>query len=576
MLALGSNTPFEHLFNSLPLYGNQRLQSRNMITVATAAVVLFAGWLDRSDDPPARFGPTTRFDRVVALVPFAIVGVLALWALTATGSLVHVFAGVTARPAVTSTVRKATVIALVFCAGAAALVWIRPRLSRVPWAGLAAVFVAVDVGLMAVTSQLTTPPPNDLLTGTTPIEQLMAAHLVPGGRMVNYDPQSYSSYPGSPQGIPDLNVIPRLPSVSGYASIVNGNYETATNTHQQDDLDIGELSSGTLDRLDLQEVVTVPEYFLVPLLSLPRAIDDVTQVPEGFGADPVLERGYGADFNDTSYPFYPGPRPPLRSGQTASWYFGESLEPSAATLVLAHAAAAGTTVRFGTLAAGGATRWGPLVPVGPDSTVTGKLPSGPAVGLSVQVFGALPSQRAVITVGGQPYELGGSLSSALVPGPWKLAGFSQGYAVFSLRKPPMPISASTAHGRRLPVEVLSSTTKSEQVKVDAPGPSTIIRSVAWDSGWTATVSVDGANPKAVSVDAFDLVQQVHIPGGHVVVTFHYRPPHLLVASILSLGSIALLLALLARWLVRRRRSLDHGVPVELPEMTVAGVPERVG
>ena len=67
----------------------------------------------------------------------------------------HVFAGVTARPDVTHTVREATVIALAFCAGAAAVVWIRPLLGTVSWARLAAVFVALDLGLMAVTSQLT-------------------------------------------------------------------------------------------------------------------------------------------------------------------------------------------------------------------------------------------------------------------------------------------------------------------------------------------------------------------------------------------------------------------------------------
>ncbi len=118
---------------------------------------------------------------------------------------------------------------------------------------------------MAVTSQLTLTPPNDLLAGTTPIEQLVAAHLAPGARMVNYDPQTYDSYPDSPQGVPDLNIIPGLPSISGYASIVNGNYESVTHTHEQDDLDIAQLASGTLDQLDLREVVTVPEYFLVPL-----------------------------------------------------------------------------------------------------------------------------------------------------------------------------------------------------------------------------------------------------------------------------------------------------------------------
>ena len=155
----------------------------------------------------------------------------------------------------------------------------------------------------------------------------MAAKLPPGGRIVNYDPQTYSSYPGSPQGVPDLNIIPGLPSVSGYASIVNGNYESTTHTHEQDDLDIGQLSSGMLGRLDLREVVTVPEYFLVPLQAVPRSFDDFTQIPENFGSDPVLARGFGANFNDTAYPFDPGPRPALQAGETASWFYGETLEP---------------------------------------------------------------------------------------------------------------------------------------------------------------------------------------------------------------------------------------------------------
>jgi hypothetical protein len=578
LLALGSNTPLEHLFNSLPLYGHQRLQSRNMITVATAACVLFAGWIDRTGVPRLR-EPMTRYDRIMGVIPLGAVAGLTVWALAAPGSLVHVFADVSLRPKITHTVREATAIALGFCTGAAALVWFRPRLGAVAWSRLAAVFVALDIGLVGVTSQLIQSPPNDLIAGTTPIEQLMAAKLPPGGRLVNYDPQTYSSYAGSPQGVPDLNIIPGLPSVSGYASIVNGNYEATTHTHEQDDLDVGQLSSGTLRRLDLREVVTVPEYFLVPLQSTPRSIDDITPISEGFGTDPVLARGYGASFNETAYPFFPGPRPALHAGQTASWFFGETLQPDAATLVLGRAASPGTLIRFGALTADGSTRWSAPMPVPAGAvTVTGRYPAGPGSGLSVQVVaGSLPSQRAVITVAGQPYELGGSLSSALVPGPWQLAGSAQGYAVFTLRKPPEPITASTAGGRRLPVQVVSSTTKSEQIRLHAPARSTVIRSVGWDAGWTATVSVNGGQARKITVNDFDLVQQVHIPPGNDLVTFHYRPRHLLLASILSLGAIALLLALLGVWLVRRRRpsSPEPDAPV-LPEVVVAGVPERVG
>ena len=61
----------------------------------------------------------------------------------------------------------------------------------------------------------------------------------------------------------------------------------------------------------------------------------------------------------------------------------------------------------------------------------------------------------------------------------------------------------------------------------------MIRSVAWDSGWSATVSVNGGKAQTIPVKDFDLVQQVHIPAGDDVVSFHYRPPHLLLASVLS-------------------------------------------
>ncbi|HEX4433565.1 MAG TPA: hypothetical protein VH012_01970 [Acidimicrobiales bacterium] len=584
LLALGSNTPLEHLFNSLPLYGHQRLQSRNMITVATAVCVLFAGWVDRTDSRRLRES-MTRYDRIMGLIPAVAVAGLALWAWISPRTLVWTFAGVALRARYANTVREATLIAFAFCAGAAVLVWIRPRLGSVSWSRLAALFVVIDVGLVGVTSQLTQTPPNDLLAGTTPIQKLMVAELPPGARMVNYDPQTYSSYPGSPQGVPDLNIIPGLPSVSGYASIVNGNYESTTHTHEQDDLDIGQLSSGMLGRLNLREVVTVPEYFLVPLQAMPTSMDDLTQIPEGFGADPVLARGYGANFNDTAYPFDPGPRPVLASSKTASWFYGEPLEAATATLVLAHPAANGTEVRFGALRADGSTHWGAAVPVPAGAvTVSGHLPAGASIGLSSQVVaGALPAQRAVIAVDGHPYELAGSLSSALTPGPWQLGGFSQGYAVFTLRKPSEPIVASTATGRRLPLQILSSTTKSEQIRVQAPASTQVVRSVAWDSGWSATVSVNGGKAKDIPLADFDLVQQVHIPAGDDVVSFHYRPRHLLLASILSIGAIVLLLALLGVWLarlVRRRgsgREPDAAVLAEPPpEDSPDAVPERVG
>jgi hypothetical protein len=158
----------------------------------------------------------------------------------------------------------------------------------------------------------------------------------------------------------------------------------------------------------------------------------------------------------------------------------------------------------------------------------------------------------VVSIDGRLYELGGSLSSAVVPERWRQAGTSQGYAVFVFRRPPEPISAFTTTGQRLPVVVQSSTTKSEQVRVQAPTNGRVIRSVAWDSGWRGSVSVNGGPTRAVEVEQVNLIQEIRIPPGNDVVTFHYRPPHLVVASVLSLGATAFLVALLLGWLALKR------------------------
>jgi hypothetical protein len=226
-----------------------------------------------------------------------------------------------------------------------------------------------------------------------------------------------------------------------------------------------------------------------------------------------------------------------------------------------------TDVRFGTLSPDGTTHWSSSVPVAAGAaSVTSQLPRGAGVGLVMQAFGPIPGQRAAISVGGHPYELAGSLSSAIMPGPWHQVGVVQGYSVFARTKAPTPIVAVTAGGQRLPVQVLSSSTKSEQVRVRAPVSATVVRSVAWDSGWTGSVSVDGAKATAVEVGSIDLVQQITIPPGDDVVTFHYSPPRLRVATILTLGALAFLvllgLAFLALRLYGRRRRRG---PIEVME-----------
>ena len=129
LLALGSNTPLEHLFNCIPLYGHQRLQSRNMIT---------SPWRSACCSPAGSTAPTHRgCDDPMTLVRpdhgarsrSASWLRLAVWALVA-----HRLAGARRSPAWPLRsehrrhVREATIIALVFCAGRRGAGVVRPRL----------------------------------------------------------------------------------------------------------------------------------------------------------------------------------------------------------------------------------------------------------------------------------------------------------------------------------------------------------------------------------------------------------------------------------------------------------------
>jgi hypothetical protein len=552
LLAFGASTPLEHAFNAIPLYGHQRLQSRNMIDVSVALCVLFAGWLDRPEEERDRL---VRYERLVAAVPLGVVIGLATWAVVAPSSLLWELGHVHGSAAEIHTAREATFIALGFCAVAAVVVWLRHRLPARWWFGAVTVFVAVDVGLMAWTSQLATFPSNAILGAHTPIEQFVAAHLAPGGRFDVFDPQGWGSSNENATGLPDLNVLAHLPSVAGYASIENGNYSVVTDTHKLGDLGITELGTGTLDELDLQEVLTVPQYFLLPMRAMPASLSHVQLLREDRGQDPVLPlRPYG---DDPSFDNYPPPRPALATGHSSQWFLGESLRPTSAGLLFVRPATS-AVIQFGSTSEGGHTTWGPAVAVADGAaTVEGALPAtgASAVAVAMRVLsGRIPPFQGALTVAGRPYELDGSLSGALQPSAWHDQGSVEGFALFVRNRTPTPIYAVTGgHGVAPPVRVLSTNTKIETVRVHARVPVTIVRHVAWDPGWEGTVSVNGGKPQKVAVTLRGLVQQVEVPAGDDVVTFRYRPPHLEAAVLLSLGAVLALLGLAVVMLVRRRR-----------------------
>jgi hypothetical protein len=416
-------------------------------------------------------------------------------------------------------------------------------------------FVLVDLGFVAATGQLSDIPPNSLLAGQTTVENYVGANLAPGGRFVIYDPQDFSEAVRGTTGLPDYNILAGLPSVAGYSSIVNETYNKVTQTHIVGELDVASLQSGALDELNLQDILTVPEYFLLPLSTQPTSLSDVQPVSEGRGDDPVLPSGARAGYHDSYYHYYPAPRGSLHAGQVGTWFFGEPLTPTRASLVFS-AGLTAAQVRFGAMSARGAIRWGPAVTTKVGARrVTGALPPGSASGLAVQVVsGRIPSHQATITVNGHAYELDGSLSAALQPSAWHQQGSVEGHSLFVRNRPPTPLRAITHGAQPAPrVVVLSNNANVETIRVQASKPLVVVRSVAWDKGWKASVSVNGGAARSANLSPYGLVQQVHLPAGSDVVTFRYRPVHFVVSSILSLGAALFLVVLGVVMFVRVRR-----------------------
>jgi hypothetical protein len=551
LLALGADTPLEHVFNAIPLYGHQRLQSRNMIDVSVAVCVLFAGWLDRRTDSG---GACVRFDRWVGFIPFGVVLAVGGWAIFDPGSLISL-AMVSSTPSEVHTVREATIFALGFSAGAGVIVWLRSVLPYRYWMSAAAVFTLIDLGLAAGTSQLIYAPSNDVVAGDTTVESYIAAHLPAGGRFDVYDPEGYANGLNNfTTGLPDDNVLARLPSVGGYASIVSGSYNSITLTHQSGDFNVPQLQNGQFTELDLQDIVTAPEYFLLALQTTPTTLAGVRQESEVHGQDPILPMGIAANVQGNGYNFYPAPRATLVAGETSAWFFGRTLAPARASVLLASPAAGGQ-IRFGKVGDTGATRWGPAVAVAPGAQeVNGALPPGNATGLAVQVVsGRLPPHQVVVLIGGRAYELDGPLSGSVRPGAWRQQGSIDDYTLFVRTQPPTPLHAAAGTGGPAPrIEVLSSTANAESIRVRTSTRMVLVRDVGWDRGWHASISEDGGPSSAVAVTQHGLVQQVRLPAGTDVVTFKYSPPHWLVASALTEGSALLLIILLVDTVLRRR------------------------
>jgi hypothetical protein len=574
VLALGSNTPLGGLLYHLPLFGDQRLQSRNVLVLDLALAVLLAYWVDQPF--AAGLAARSRIALETALGVVPPVAVIALVAVGLTwGAGLLQWLGVDASTSVSAIGRLQPFLVpyAVLGAGAVALVIFGRRLGPRLRSWLLVGFVVVDLVAFSVLGVVEVAPggfgssdssgnygasggsaaapaapagtARTAPAGTAAAESAALrpiAALGYPGRFAIYDPDLLDPGELPALGQPDLNGVGAntMPSIQGYTSIVDGRYASATGTHEatgEGDAALAPqaIEDGTLDQLDTSVLLTLPAYLIT-----------------GAGA-----AGPGAG------PAGTGQRD-ITADQRATWYLGTTLEVSKVAVPDADArqdAAAGT--RIGLTTPDGSTLWSRARAITP-STLAITLPRPVASTAVIGQAHAAPSPLgapSITTADGSVFVADGQLQNALEPSHWTFGGFDGSFAVFGNRFAEGPLRIESLGGQSSAGAWITGASGAP----DEPTAATVfsrhgarvVRSVAAIPGWSARWQPQHGPATTLTVQRDGVVQAVDVPPGLGVVTWSYTPPRFLAGLGLSLAATALvfLFFLLASLAVRRARRL---------------------
>jgi hypothetical protein len=567
VLALGGHTPIGHLAAHAPFFGDQRLQSRNILIADLALSVLLAYWINDPVSEGRRVFLRVRGSRrldletVLGVVPpLAMIGVV-LVSLSSGAGFLHWMRGASGAVSADARLRIWLLPYAVIGAGAIAVVLARRHLRPKLRSRVTGAFICVDLvvftllavvaalpdlghGVNVAASHRTGPvkagpertpagPAASRKAATRPI-----AALGYPGRFAIYDPDLLDAHDLPLLGPPDLNVLSAMPSVQGYSSLVDSYYAAATGSHQatgdgQDVLAPRAIGGGVLDQLDTSILLTVPAYLITS-----AAGTGVPAQPRVAGDRDVAARS------------------------RAAWYFAAALDVSEVRVPDSNArqdAAAGTQI--GIMTPGGLTRWLPARAATPS--VLAARPTRPVRSVAVIARAGSESVRlgppSITGPGGSSFTANGQLQDAIEPPRWAYAGHDGSFAIFADRfaRGPLTLRAlrdRSASGASI-LRVTGGFTSPTTATVRSPHGVRVIRSVAATPGWTATWRPRGGPARTLRVRRAGLVQAIDVPAGQGVITWSYRPPWFTPGLALSLGSAALIL-LLASWGLTRRRSSD--------------------
>jgi hypothetical protein len=563
LLALGGGTPLGHLFAHIPLFGGQRLQSRNIAVTDIALAALLAYWVEeilrRRVDPAIGVRHLAKLDRfqLLSLAPIAVAGLLSVAALADPDWVARVLGATADQATRAAGQRPLFVLALLLVLSVGVLVLGLPRLAVPSRAWVLAAIALTDLAVFNVTSLW------PIAVGPAAISNLGAAALHPASkasptlvhlaaslgsssRYAIYNPLHYSAAPVEPLQMPDLNLFDGRFSAQGYSSIVDADYADATGGHAPagkglETLSRSAISDGVLNQMNTTTLVTLPLYLMVVH---PAPVSPSGQAPSDQSAA-IRETGLRT----------------IKSGADAEWVFGESLDVKAISLPLLGAGGQGgpTSWTIGLMKPGGSVTWQSSARVTERAhsiEVVLARPSS-ATGLlftSTRYRGRVGPPN-VSTRDGVSYTANGDLADALASG-WSFTGDLGQYAYFTNLHAAAPLTLLSLSGlslRGASVHALTGpATEPGSALVSSPHGVTLVRSVTDIGGWSATWHRGREPDQLLKIQRRGVVQAVVVPAGRGVVTWTYDAPGVAWGVAMTLVGTAMLVVLLGVVLISRR------------------------
>lgn len=544
ILAMGTFTPVGHLLAHIPLYNSQRLQNRNLVGVDLGLAILFAFWIDKVTRRSDRHAgmPVSWPSRLLPALPALAVAAVYVTFLAWSGPLLNSL-GATDYQGLLAPMRPYLTITLAIALLAAAAACFYDRVEPRRRMRMLAAVTVLDLGFFTLYQSWLTFPSASWVDANAPPAQSLA-RLAGSARFAVYNPRLYSYDSLLALGQPDLNVINHVASSQGYGSVVSASYQAATGSHDQSSLYPVTIQGTTLDQLDTSVLLSRIQYFATQL-NPPK--------PAPAPAPPSVT-------STIRPPPLPPPPPPLAAGAQRTWYFGTLAEVSTVTVPVG-----GTGVPAGTVGlrnSEGKVYWPPLAS---SSTTAGGLEvrfARPqlASGVVLQSQQGSPMRAGTPRVGTQDYGpllLNGPLQNDVKPPHWSFAGVVGEYAAFRNTQVKGPWWLEGPNGGPSPggrVKLDSSSSTGGQVfAVSSASPVRLVRSVAFEAGWTAEATPASGGPaRPVAVSRVGPVQGVDLPAGSWKVSFAYRPRDATAGLAVSAATLVAL-AVVAALLERRRR-----------------------